>query len=202
MRAIEQTLLSQYANSPSLGMIINAWNQAIDPAALIEVWYATVWNIQTAQGYGLDVWGRIVGVSRVLSLTAGSCLGFAESNDLSEEGFDTAPWYTGEASTGSFRLSDEGYRQLVYAKALANITDCSVLSLNAILRVLFGASGAAYVRDGQDMSMTYVFEFLPSPVQISIIQNSGVLPRPAGVDVGYRIIDRTIQQNDFDADIS
>jgi hypothetical protein len=37
------------------------------------------------------------------------------------------------------------------------------------------------------MTMTYVFKFVPTDVQVSIIQNSGVLPRPAGVGVSYSI---------------
>jgi hypothetical protein len=39
----------------------------------------------------------------------------------------------------------------------------------------------AHVADNQNMTMTYVFSFVPSAVQLSIIQNSGVLPRPSGV---------------------
>ncbi|MBO1326040.1 DUF2612 domain-containing protein [Acetobacter sp. TBRC 12305] len=187
MRNIEQTILSQYANSPSLCTMIAAWNQALDPAALIEQWYTLVWNVQTARGFGLDVWGRIVGVARVLSISSETYLGFAEANDLTEGGFDQAPWYTGQATTTNFALSDDGYRQLIYAKALANIADCSIFSLNLIAMTLFAGQGDVWVRDNGDMTMTYVFNFVPTDVQISIIQNSGVLPRPAGVGVSYAI---------------
>ncbi|MFT8891794.1 MAG: DUF2612 domain-containing protein [Acetobacter papayae] len=187
MENISQTILSQYANSPALCGIIDAWNQALDPAALIDQWYALVWNVKTAQGYGLDVWGRIVGVSRVLSIESVDYLGWREANDLTEEGFDQAPWYSGSDATSNYRLSDDGYRQLIYAKAFANISDGSVLSINTILTTLFVGQGDAYVRDNGDMTMTYVFRFVPTDVQVSIIQNSGVLPRPAGVGISYSI---------------
>lgn len=187
MENISQTILSQYANSPALCGIIDAWNQALDPAALIDQWYALVWNVKTAQGYGLDVWGRIVGVSRVLSIESVDYLGWREANDLTEEGFDQAPWYSGSDATSNYRLSDDGYRQLIYAKAFANISDGSVLSINTILTTLFAGQGDAYVRDNGDMTMTYVFRFVPTDVQVSIIQNSGVLPRPAGVGISYSI---------------
>lgn len=187
MENISQTILSQYANSPALCGIIDAWNQALDPAALIDQWYALVWNVKTAQGYGLDVWGRIVGVSRVLSIESVDYLGWREANDLTEEGFDQAPWYSGSEATSNYRLSDDGYRQLIYAKAFANISDGSVLSINTILTTLFAGQGDAYVRDNGDMTMTYVFRFVPTDVQVSIIQNSGVLPRPAGVGISYSI---------------
>ncbi|MFT9442329.1 MAG: DUF2612 domain-containing protein [Acetobacter papayae] len=187
MENISQTILSQYANSPALCGIIDAWNQALDPATLIDQWYTLVWNVKTAQGYGLDVWGRIVGVSRVLSIESVDYLGWREANDLTEEGFDQAPWYSGSDATSNYRLSDDGYRQLIYAKAFANISDGSVLSINTILTTLFAGQGDAYVRDNGDMTMTYVFSFVPTDVQVSIIQNSGVLPRPAGVGISYSI---------------
>lgn len=187
MDNIGQTILSQYANSPALCGIIDAWNQALDPAALIDQWYALVWNVRTAQGYGLDVWGHIVGVSRVLSIASVDYLGWREANDLTEEGFNQAPWYSGAEATSNYRLSDDGYRQLIYAKALANISDGSVLSINTILTTLFAGQGDAYIKDNGDMTMTYVFRFVPTDVQVSIIQNSGVLPRPAGVGVSYSI---------------
>lgn len=146
-----------------------------------------VWNMHTAQGYGLDVWGRIVGVSRVLTLSSQSYTGFFEASDLTEEGFNQTPWYQGVEATSNYRLADDGYRQLIYAKALANIADGSVLQINQVLMTLFAGQGDAYVRDNGDMTMTYVFRFVPTAVQVSIIQNSGVLPRPVGVGVSYVI---------------
>lgn len=183
----QKTVLSQYANSQRIGTILEGWNQAFDPESLIDIWYQKVWNLETAQGYGLDVWGRIVGVDRVLKVSSSKYFGFSEANDLTEEGFNSAPFYSGSSVTSNYRLSDDGFRQLIYAKALANITDGSVLSLNAILMTLFGSQGNAYVKDNADMTMTYVFDFIPTDVQVSIIQNSGVLPRPAGVGVIYSI---------------
>ncbi|GBR56528.1 DUF2612 domain-containing protein [Gluconobacter sphaericus] len=187
MENIGQTILSQYANAAPVYSIIEARNQAIDPSALIDDWYNHVWNVQTAQGYGLDVWGRIVGVSRVLTLTSANYLGFEEANDLTEVGWNQAPWYSGSSATTNYRLSDSAYRQLIYAKALSNISDGSILSINAVLMTLFGAQGDAYVKDNGDMTMTYVFDFVPTDVQVSIIQTSGVLPRPTGVSVSYSI---------------
>ena len=187
MQNVQQTVLSQYACAPSLNALIAAWNQAFDPATLIETWYQKIWNLETTQGYGLDVWGRIVGVQRILSITSDTFIGFEEAEELTEEGFNTAPWYSGTVSTGNYRLSDDGFRQLICAKAMANITDGSITSLNAILMTLFAGQGDAWVSDNGGMSMTYTFGFVPSAVQISIIQNSGVLPRPAGVRVTYAI---------------
>lgn len=188
MQNISSTILSQYANSPAICTIIDAWNQAIDPSALIDKWYANVWDVQTAVGYGLDVWGRIVGVSRVLNVSGVTYLGWNEANDLTEDSWNNGIWYSGTSATNNVLLSDDAFRTLIYAKALANISDNSITSINKILTTLFSAYGEPYVQDNGNMSMTYVFNFHPTAAQISIIQNSGVLPRPSGVAVNYSIM--------------
>lgn len=191
MRDVQKTVLSQYSCAPTLNALIEAWNQTLDPTRLIETWFTNVWNLDTAQGYGLDVWGRIVGVERVLTLSTDSFFGFAEPQDLTLQPFNAAPWYSGTQTTSNYRLSDEAFRQLINAKALANITDGSITSLNAILMTLFAGQGDVWVADTSTMTLTYTFNFAPSAVQVSLIQSSGVLMRPAGVRVIYAIKPQT-----------
>jgi hypothetical protein len=76
----------------------------------------------------------------------------------------------------------------VLAKALANICDGTIQGLNSILQLLFPGRGPSYVTDGLDMTMEYVFGFPLTPVETSIVQNSGVLPRPAGVSATFSFI--------------
>ncbi|MFT9208221.1 hypothetical protein HK27_09895 [Acetobacter orientalis] len=191
MRDVQKTVLSQYSCAPTLNALIEAWNQTLDPIRLIETWFTNIWNLDTAQGYGLDVWGRIVGVERVLTLSTDSFFGFAEPQDLTLQPFNAAPWYSGTQTTSNYRLSDEAFRQLINAKALANITDGSITSLNAILMTLFAGQGDVWVADTGTMTLTYTFNFAPSAVQVSLIQSSGVLMRPAGVRVIYAIKPQT-----------
>lgn len=191
MRDVQKTVLSQYSCAPTLNVLIEAWNQTLDPTRLLETWFTNIWNLDTAQGYGLDVWGRIVGVERVLTLSTDSFFGFAEPQDLTLQPFNAAPWYSGTQTTSNYRLSDEAFRQLINAKALANITDGSITSLNAILMTLFAGQGDVWVADSGTMTLTYTFNFAPSAVQVSLIQSSGVLMRPAGVRVVYAIKPQT-----------
>ncbi|WP_406239190.1 DUF2612 domain-containing protein [Acetobacter orientalis] len=191
MRDVQKTVLSQYSCAPTLNALIEAWNQTLDPTRLLETWFTNIWNLDTAQGYGLDVWGRIVGVERVLTLSTDSFFGFAEPQDLTLQPFNAAPWYSGTQTTSNYRLSDEAFRQLINAKALANITDGSITSLNAILMTLFAGQGDVWVADSGTMTLTYTFNFAPSAVQVSLIQSSGVLMRPAGVRVIYAIKPQT-----------
>lgn len=179
-----QTIQSKFATATNLLTYLDFLAQNVDATNNIEVFFDQVWNIDTAEGWGLDFWGEIVGLpnGRTLTVTT-QYLGFEEASDISEVGFNQAPLYSGAALTSNFELEDDAFRLLILAKAAANISDGSILSINTILRTLFGASGICYCTDGGDMTMTYTFGFALSPVQIAIIQGSGVLPRPAGVSV-------------------
>lgn len=177
------TIISQYSNSPVLDALILAFNAAMDQTENIDNFYDLIWNIATAKGYGLDVWGRIVGASRTLEFPGDSNLfGFNEAGS-SWTGFGQGGFYSGNGTTANFVLSDADFRTLIYAKAAGNISDGSIPALNNILMTLFGSRGPCYVADHQNMTMTYTFTFALTPVELAIVQLSGVLPNPAGVAI-------------------
>ena len=184
---LEQTILSQYANSPTIVQLVTNLNAYIDPTTNIDAFYDFVWNVDTAKGYGLDVWGRIVGVGRVLEIATVDYFGFTGSSGASGLEFNQAPFYAGQAVTSNFALLDGPYRALILAKALANICDATIPAINQILINLFGPTGPlpvagnSYVTDGLDMTMTYTFGSALDPVQTAIVYQSGVLPKPVGV---------------------
>lgn len=176
------TVVSQYANAPILTQLITNFAGYIDATQNFDQFFDFIWNVDTAVGYGLDVWGRIVGVARVLQLPSNtSYLGFEEATDW--QPFGQAPFYSGDPVTNNYSLSDDAYRTLIFAKALANICDGSIPAINQLLLNLFPSLGNCYVTDGLDMTMTYTFGFILSPVQLAIVQNSGVLPKSTGVSV-------------------
>lgn len=205
---IWDTIISQYANSDILTTLCTNINEYLDQTANLDAFYQYIWNVDTAQGYGLDVWGRIVGVNRILQVVTGDYLGFKEALPGSDT-FGQGPFYAGAPLTTNYALSDEAYRMLIFAKALANITDGSIPAINQILLNLFPGRGNCYVTEDntsntwfgfaeagaktfgegtfyngsaiQWMRMTYTFEFALTAVELAIVQNSGVLPKPTGV---------------------
>ncbi len=210
------TVISQYANSPILTQLIENIFDYLDQTANFDAFFDYIWNVDTAQGYGLDVWGRIVGVNRVLQVQVTNWFGFEEALPSSYT-FGQGSFYSGSTLTDNFVLSDQAYRQLIFAKAAANITNGSIPAINRILMTLFPNRGNAYVTEGSHtgewfgfaesvnaqgfnqasfyagttiatMTMTYTFEFQLSPVELAIVQNSGVLPKPTGVAASVVII--------------
>lgn len=176
------TVMSQFANSPTLDQLIANMEGYIDPTQNLDSFFDLIWNVNTAQGYGLDVWGRIVGVNRILQVASIGYFGFLQGEPTSQ-GWGQAPWYSGEALTQNYPLTDEAFRVLIFAKALANICDGSIPALNQILLNLFPSRGNCFVTSGANMTMQYVFDFALSAVELSIVTFSNVLPIPAGVAV-------------------
>ena len=191
----DETLLSQYVDSPTLVGLLQSFNDAVDPTINIASFYSNIWNVATAVGNGLDIWGQIVGVSRYLQVSATNYLGFEEAyrggaySATDPQPFGQAPFYAGTAATTTYALADAQYRRLILVKAAANISNLSIPSINALLQAEFSTSdginpyGNAYVINSGSMSFQYHLTFVPSAVQIAIINNSGVFPRPAGVSV-------------------
>lgn len=170
------TVLSEYANSPVLTKLVDNFAQWLDPASRFDAFYSLIWDIDTAQGFGLDVWGRILGVSRILQVPSGVYLGFEQDAQAKPFGFGIL--YGGGRATNNVALTDTAYRTLLLAKAALNITNASIPAINAILLNLFGNG---YVRDNMDMTMTFVFQETLTPLQTAIVFQSGVLPKPCGV---------------------
>lgn len=188
---LASTVMKQYANSPTLLALLADFDQWVDVSRFSADFLFNVWDISTAQGFGLDIWGRILGQSRYIQVVQlpGDNFGFNinAAPGTQWKPWSQAPWYNGAASGATaFALEDSFYRQLLLVKAAANIARCDCPSINALMRSMFGSRGRCYV--GYDpahpMHIGYHFEFFPTPVEKSIIQ-SGLFPQPAGTIAQY-----------------
>lgn len=180
-----QTVISQYANSPRLLALIQSFSDAIDANGLSDAFYNNMWNIDTAIGYGLDVWGAIVGVRRTLYIPGGQTGNlFGWGNDAVPSnyfGWDQAPWNSNNNVTPNYTLTDTDYRRLILVKALSNISDRSIQSMNSALMIMFAGQGNVYVQDTGNMTGNYLFKFQPSVLDLAILQQSGAFANPSGV---------------------
>lgn len=185
MENVEQTIISQFSNSPILVRLIQNMNEAVDPSTNFDDFYNFVWDITSAQGFGLDIWGRILGIGRVITgVPVQQYFGF-QDGETDYAPFNVAPFYIrGEDISGdTVTLNDTAYLTLLLVKALANISDCSIPSINTLLTNLFAGRGKCYVVDGGNMAMAYQFEFALMPFEENILLNSPALLHPTGVNV-------------------
>lgn len=186
MKNIQDTLMSQYANSPIICNLIASINDCIDPAKSIADFYKLAFNIKTAQGFGLDIWGRIVGVNRNISIPPDDVEAFGfKTSPQSFQPFNSQPFSSAGARFSAYRLSDERFRTLIMIKAAANILNATAPNINKYLRMIFPDKRVYFLITGH-MKGRYFFEFIPNKFERHIIYNLGLLPRPSGVLIDYR----------------
>lgn len=177
-----KTILSQYDHSRRMLALLSGFESQVDPYYDIQAFYDNAFNPKTAIGWGLDVWGRIVGIGRVLELEGEpEPFGFLGSGLFP---FSQRPFYSPTATT-SYSLSDEAFRLLIFMKAGINITDGTLPSLNRILNQFFGSRGRTMVLHVGTMHIRFLFRFLLTEYERAMFSQSSVLPAPAGVGFDF-----------------
>ncbi|MGL4756290.1 MAG: DUF2612 domain-containing protein [Aeromonadaceae bacterium] len=173
--------MREYAASPRIKQLISYHTEYFS-ASWVDDFYSVVWNVDTAQGFGLDIWGRIVGLEngRYLQIESGDYFGFNDAIDQSWQTFGSGTFYSGATETQTYELADPAFRTLILTKAMSNISDSTMPGLNKVLQELFPGRGRCWVNDLQNMAIRYVFEFNLEPWEISVIKSDS-LPRPGGV---------------------
>ena len=185
MGNVEKTIISQYANSPIITQMIQDMDAYIDPSADIDNFYNLVWNVDTAVGFGLDIWGRIVGVSRdvALSSSVDKYFGFSQAVPGAYP-FGEGVFYNGGSfPQGTVSLPDSSFKMLILAKALTNISAATFPAINRVLMNMFGSTGRCFCRKSGTMSIEYVFESSLSEFDLALVAQTGAFLRPAGVMV-------------------
>lgn len=179
----ERTIQSQYGASPHIIGLVKATADKLDPTPEIKQFYKEVFNPRSAEGFGLDIWGRIVGANRYLTVDNEEFFGFFGSflNPMNQ-----APFYiTGD--TDHWRLDDTAYRTLIFLKAAANIGTATLPSLKQILSALF--DDTVLIMNIGPMKVRVVFEFYLTAYERALFAEYGLLNLGAGVGFEYYQID-------------
>ncbi|EOH6202266.1 DUF2612 domain-containing protein [Citrobacter farmeri] len=188
----EDTILTQYSASQKLLSIIDTFNQAISLDDFTDEFINKVWDLTTCETFGLDMWGKIVGISRYINAPIESSLfGFSEADDADPDyptPFNDSPFFGGIQETTNVRLGDDAYRTLIFCKAFTNISIATIPEINRFLKILFFQRGRAYCVNYRDMTIGLTFEFELAPYEESILTNYDVTPVPSGVLVNINQI--------------
>ena len=169
-------MLSQYANSPKFVKLVEGLKAHISNASTIDEWIRVVYDLKTASGYGLDVWGVILNQGRLLYYT--------------ENGVEKSVYLKGAQTIGGESYTDEQmegyYRMLLFFKAFSYVTNSTLKSFNDLLRFYF-EDKMVYVQEIGTMAIELVFEFFPTTLE-QIIFASELFPKPTGVSLNFRFI--------------
>jgi len=189
---IAETIQSQYATSKRMCAVIDAFWQAINPKNDIDLLYKKLVNPRTAEGYGLDVWGRIVAIGRsYLAVDDGTpYFGFDPPEGVKNERLNTfgnAPFY--KQIYGKVRLADPMFRTYVFLKALINIGDSSLASLNQAVKLLFPDADIQILHTGTMVLRVLILSPL-SESDKAALDNLPWLPAGVGLEI-YQVITPT-----------
>lgn len=176
--------MRQYDNSPTIISILSSAYASFDLTEFNNEFMSIVWDISTAEGLWLDIWGIKVGVSRTFNYPVDiPWFGFNTSDNYWSTFNDDVFFLAG--TTQTYFLSDDAFRLVILTKAFSNINDCSSKTLNKALSLLFAGRGNCYVSDLGGMAIQYNFQFTLKSWEKALIQYADILPRPAGVSVSY-----------------
>ncbi|MGG4690029.1 DUF2612 domain-containing protein [Providencia stuartii] len=183
----EDFLIWQYRGKPkarqTVGLLLSETKQLFESVITLSA----ILNIDTSTGYGLDLIGKHVGISRVMkSLVPKDYFGFLGIEGAL--GFNAGVFYRyGDSLKGSSVLGDDDYRFFIKAKIIKNYQKPDIANITYSLRHLLGEQ--AFIIDNYDMSMNVVIpaNYL-TPFRIHAIKDLDILSRPIGVNYQYLVI--------------
>ena len=189
---IAETVQSQYATSKRMRAVIDAFWQAINPKSDIDLLYKKLVNPRTAEGYGLDVWGRIVAIGRSYLAVEDDTpyFGFDPPGDVVNprlDNFGNAPFY--KQVLGKVRLGDTAFRTYVFLKALINISNSSLASLNQAVKLLFPDADIQILHTGTMVLRVLILSPL-SESDKAALDNLPWLPAGVGLEM-YQVVTPT-----------
>ena len=189
---IAETVQSQYATSKRMRAVIDAFWQAINPKSDIDLLYKKLVNPRTAEGWGLDVWGRIVAIGRSYLAVEDDnpYFGFDPPEGVKNErlnSFGNAPFY--KQIMGKVRLADTMFRTYVFLKALINISNSSLASLNQAVKLLFPDADIQILHTGTMVLRVLVLSPL-SESDKAALDNLSWIPAGVGLEM-YQVVTPT-----------
>lgn len=185
-----QALLWQYNSAANLQGLLEAkstWYEN-NQEEFWSNWYTNVFNLETANQFGLIVWSIILGLP--LYVNVGPYVdqptwGFGGTNGAVN--FDNGNF---NDSGSSYLLPIETQRIALQLRYYQLISSGTVPEINRAMKWIFGGLGQVYLIDYNDMTQAFIFNFPVTGDLIYLFNNYDILPRPAGVASSY--IDDTL----------
>jgi len=182
-----QAILWEYNDASAIQSLLNskqAWytnNQTI----FWDNWFIDVFNLASANSFGLCVWSIILNLPLFLNPTpdpVGKPIwGFGIYNKNFEHGNFTS-------SQGDIITLTDAQRRIVLQLYYFKLTSrCAIPEINAFLNYAFQEHGSAYVLDNLKMEIEVVFRFNIDANLLLVIQEYDLIPRAAGVGIRYTV---------------
>lgn len=156
-----ECILWQYDNATKLKALVQSCQDEFEGNTK-DFWdnfYTNVFNLDTANSFGLAVWGLCLGIER--------------------------PRYTYGGQ--EYVYSDDMYRLFLKSRSNFFSMDGSIYQFNRYMEFLF-PNKPILVIDNLDMTFRVVFYYTPTAEEWLVLNNPDFLPRPSGVELELVII--------------
>ena len=170
-------------------------------------WEKDVFNLHTANSFGLSVWAKILGVSRP-NISPQNYI-IDKNNTLRLYNPNSNNWHAiylnrpipawaiernpsvDTTEVPLIPIDDNTFRRCLLAKINLLYSNGSVTDISQYLTKIFPNKGA-YVEDGYDMSLKIKFTETPTDADLTIITSPDFAPKVAGVfiNTGVEIISK------------
>ena len=153
-------ITSEHRQQPKYIAMLTAYLRKLQDAQLVIEAFDLHFDLNEAIGAQLDRLGDIVGRSRILQ--------FQPENQ-------------------SAKLNDENYRLIIKAKILQNQWDGTIEDMASLFRQVFPDMQLKII-DNQNMSMEIQVTGLRDDLQLQMLNNGYVIPKPEGVRIKITFI--------------
>lgn len=185
---ILRAILWQYEGAERIVSLILSKQEWMDEyhSGFWRDWYRDVFDLDTANDFGLSVWGRILDIPLGVDMPANArdrlSFGFGPDNLNFEQG------NFGRGRDETISLTTEQKRLVLKLRYFQLTHRPSVPQINRFLNELFGDLGRVFVVDPLDMSYAvYFFGFTPDASLRFILENYDILPRPSTVGAEWQV---------------
>lgn len=170
-------LLWQYNDAARLESLLaqkQTWYD-VNQSAFWSDWVRDVFDLRTANDFGLSVWSIILDFPAVIQSQ--------EPADKPIWGFGQyrEPFNNGNFARSTSALSTDQRRLALQLRYFQLVTTGAVPEVNEFFAYVFAPYGPAYVTDGLDMTAVAVMGFPIPPGLEVLFAEFDLLPRPAGV---------------------
>lgn len=181
-----QSLITSEHRKPKMLAWVGALTQPFLDIQAQNAALPSLFDPDLAVGEQEDMVGLWVGASRALQVPLTNVF---FSWGVPGQGWGQGIWLGPyDSGTTLYLLPDELFRTLIRAVIAKNHWDGSIPGAYAVLSIVFGPAGyTILIRDGQDMSMSYIIIGPPlSAVMRGLLVNGQLTLKPAGVRIaGY-----------------
>lgn len=178
-----QAILWQYNEALKLQSILQSEQDFynLNHTQFWNDWYNNVFNLQTADEFGLSVWSIILQLP--IQLTPPQppdqrVWGFGQYRENFENG-------NFAADGGSAGLTTEEKRLVLKLRYYQLVANGAIPNTNSFLNFAFQDFGPCYVIDNLGMEITVVFGFEIRDTLLEFIKKYDLIPRCSGVGIKY-----------------